>query len=115
NRKITFLCGHDNTLQSLLAALDVKDYKLPNTIDAGIPIGAKVVFNKFVKDSQEYCDINLVYLTVDQIRHGIALDLSSPAMAFPLEFDGIERNSEGLFKMSDVESMLKETIAEYDK
>lgn len=114
NRKVTFLCGHDNTLMALLAALDVKDYKLSNTIDAGIPIAAKVVFNKFVKDGQKYCDINLVYLTVDQIRHSYVLDMSHPAMAVPLQFDGIERNVDGLYKMEDVEKMINETISEYD-
>lgn len=115
NRKLTFLCGHDNSLQALLAALNVKDYKLPNTIDAGIPIGSKVVINKFVKDGQEYCDISLVYLTVDQIRHHYMLDLSNPAMSVALQFDGIERNADGLFKMADVDNMINRSISEYDK
>lgn len=114
-RKVTFLCGHDNTLMAMLAALNAKDYVLPNTIDSGVPIGSKVVFNKFLKDGQYYCDINLVYSTVDQIRHCLSLDLSNPAMAVALQFDGIERNSDGLYKMSDIERIIKNSIDEYDK
>lgn len=115
NRKVTFLSGHDNTLMTLLAALNAKDYDLKSTIDKGIPIGSKIVFNKFIgKDDQQFCDVSLVYLTVDQIRHRYSLNLDNPPMAYPLEFNGIERNADGLYKMSDVLNLINKTIAEYD-
>lgn len=99
NRKITFLCGHDSTLIPMLAALNVKDYTLHNTIDSLCPIGSKVIFNRYVgKDGQEYCDISLVYMTLDQIRHRDAIDMDNPPMVIPLDFDGIARNDDGLFK-----------------
>lgn len=114
NRKVTFLCGHDSTLIPMLAALNVKDYTLQNTIDSLCPIGSKVVINKFTKDGEEYCDISLVYLTIDQIRHRYSVDLNNPPMAISLEFEGIERNDDGLYQMGDVLNLINKTIAEYD-
>ena len=32
-RKFTFLCGHDSNIASVLAALDVEEYELPNSIE----------------------------------------------------------------------------------
>ena len=35
-RKFTFLCGHDSTIASCLAALEAEDYELPLYTDDGI-------------------------------------------------------------------------------
>lgn len=40
NRKFTFLCGHDSNIASVLAALDVENYSLPNSIEKKTPIGS---------------------------------------------------------------------------
>lgn len=116
DRKISFLCGHDNTLMALLASLDVAKYELENTIDKRIPIGSKLVINKY-KDSkgEEYCSLNLVYETVNQIRHHEILDMDNPPCSFDLELNGLNKNSQGLYKLSDVESRISDSIEAYNK
>lgn len=46
-RKFTYLCGHDTNLASVLAALSVEKYILPGSLEADIPIGSKIVIEKW--------------------------------------------------------------------
>ncbi len=103
DRKFTFLCGHDVNLASVLAALDVEKYVLPNTITTQTPIGGKLVFEVWTgSDGRKYTDIYLVYLSSDQMRHPDILTPENPPMRYGLEFSGLERNEDGLFRLDDV-------------
>lgn len=115
NRKFTFLCGHDSTILSLLTALDVKEYSLPNTIEQGTPIGVKLVFNKYLgQDGGEYCGVSLVYQSVDQLRHKASLDMNHPPQSCEIELNGLVKNEAGLYKLSDVEGRINQVVAEYN-
>ena len=59
-RKFTFLCGHDSTVASVLAALGAEDYVLPGAIEPSVPIGVKLVFEGLLKEK-----INLYYQLTD--------------------------------------------------
>ena len=115
-RKFSFLCGHDSTIMSVVTALGVTEYELPNAISKLTPIGVKLVINKWVdKSGEKYCTLDLVYATVDQLRHRDALDVSTPPMSYQLELDGLTKNKDGMYKLADVEKRFNERIAEYDK
>lgn len=114
NRKFTFLCGHDSTILSLLTALDVKEYSLPNAIEQDTPIGCKLVFNKYLgQDGDKYCSISLVYQSVDQLRHKSSLDMNHPPQSCEIELNGIAKIDAGLYKLADVEAKLNQVIEEY--
>ncbi|MGN0215264.1 MAG: histidine-type phosphatase [Prevotella sp.] len=114
-RKFTFLCGHDSNICSVLNALGVEDYELPNSIEKKTPIGSKFVIEKFKgADGQMYCDLSLTYQSTDQLRSLSQLNLQNPPQIFPLSFKGLQRNADGLFKLSDVNAMFKKAIRAYD-
>lgn len=116
NRKVTFLCGHDNTIMPLLAALNIEKYSLPYSLNDNAVIGYRLVVNKYKNSNgEEFCDLSLVYESVDQIRHRVAIDLDNPPVAFSVQLKGIERNDDGLYKMSDILKRIQDTINEYDK
>ena len=74
-RLFSFLCGHDANIGSVLAALGVEDYTLPNSIEAKTPIGSKVVIEKWRgNDGQEYVALNFCYLSADQLRRTLITD-----------------------------------------
>lgn len=112
NRKFTFLCGHDSTLTPFLSALDVKWENLPYTITPVSPIGGKVVFSKFKNAAgEEFVQVNYVYESSDQIRQHAQLDLDNPPVSYPLEFNGLEKNADGYYKLADIENRFNESIA----
>ena len=61
-RQFSFLCGHDSTITSFLAALGVKEYDLPEAIEPTTPIGLKVVFERWMNaEGKSFFKVNLVY------------------------------------------------------
>lgn len=115
-RKFTFMCGHDSNLGSVLAALDVEDYELPDAIEKKTPIGSKVVFSQFKgKDGSEKLSVDLVYQSVDQLRDVTLLESGVHPVIYPLSFKGIQRDEDGLFDLDEFNSRLSEAIGEYDK
>lgn len=115
DRKFTFLVGHDSNLSSVATALGVEEYEVPNAIEKKTPIGSKIVVEKFVTpDGEEYADINLVYQSVDQLRNMELLDLDNPPMIYPLTLSGVEKNADGLYKMSDVAARFEQALRAYE-
>lgn len=115
-RRFTFLCGHDSNQSSLLHALGVKDYDLPDTIETKTPIGGKILFEVWENDKgEQFCNVRYVYATTDQVRDLDLLSLEDAPASFDLEFEGIERNADGLFSLADVQKLLADTAAAYDK
>ena len=45
-REFSFLCGHDSTITSVLAALGAEEYTLPGAVEPTTPIGSKLVFER---------------------------------------------------------------------
>jgi glucose-1-phosphatase len=115
-RKFTFLCGHDSNIASVLAALDVEEYELPNSIEKKTPIGSKLVIEKFAgKDGKEYAAFSLVYQTTEQLRDRTALTLDNPPEIFPLHLKGLQQNADGLYLFKDVQQRFQQAIDAYDK
>ena len=115
-RKFTFMCGHDSNQSSLLHALGVVNYELPDTIETKTPIGGKILFEVWQNASGEkFCNVRYAYATSDQVRFLTMLTLDNPPASFDLSFEGIERNGDGLYKLEDVQKLLKDTLAAYDQ
>lgn len=113
-RLFSFLCGHDANIGSVLAALGVEDYTLPNSIEAKTPIGSKVVIEKWRgKDGQEYVALNFCYLSADQLRYTPINDYCSlhAPMVLPLHIKGLKANPDGLYLITDFERRAAMSIA----
>ncbi|MDO5329182.1 MAG: hypothetical protein Q4E88_03695 [Coriobacteriia bacterium] len=110
-RKFTFLCGHDTTTTALLTALKVKDSTFSNTFTEFAPIGAKVVISKYKnKNGEEFCKLFHVYESTNQIRFGTVIDLDDGPVAYPLELEGLSKNQDGFYKLSDINMRFAEAL-----
>ena len=115
NRRFTFLCGHDSNIASVLAALEVEEYSLPNSIEKKTPIGCKLVIEKWADaNGEEYASLNLVYQSTEQLRNRLMLSLNNPPMIFQLKLKGLVQNADGLYKLSDLQNRFNEAITAYD-
>jgi len=115
-RKFTFLCGHDSNIASVLAALDVAPYSLPQSIEKKTPIGSKLVFSKWTnKNGEVFVSLDLVYQSTQQLRQRDMLTLENPPMIYPLQLQGLTPNADGLYKLEDVQARLNKAIDAYKK
>ncbi|MBQ4514091.1 MAG: histidine-type phosphatase [Anaerolineaceae bacterium] len=114
-RLFTFLCGHDSNVGSVLAALGVEDYELPNSIELKTPIGCKLVFTKWSDaEGKDYWGVDLVYLNPDQLRTMPLLGLDNGPMIFPISFEGLDQVQAGLYNEADLLERFDQSIAVYD-
>jgi len=115
NRKFTFLCGHDSTINSILAALEVEEYDLPKTIEHRTPIGVKVVIGKWRgEDGAEYASLDLIYATSEQLLNKTTLTLDNPPVVFPLKLKNIQQNSDGVYSFEDFQRNLQQAVDAYE-
>lgn len=114
-RKFSFICGHDSNVYTVLGALGVTDYELPGTIEKMTPIGVKLVFEKWLKDDDEYAKVCLIYPSTEQLRHLTPLTLEEPPMSFEIELPGLERNEDGYYQLEDVTGCLQEAVDAYNE
>ena len=114
NRKFMFLCGHDSNLASIGAALRLVYPETENAIELHTPIGSKLVFEKWSDGSEEYVAINLVYQAISQLQGRTLLSLEVPPMVLPVTVEGLTANADGLYRLSDIDARMAETMAEYD-
>ena len=114
-RKFSFLCGHDSNLASVLCALGVEDYLLPDTVEQHTPIGAKLAFSRWVDgNSDAWWTVELIYQSTDQLRSIAQLSLNDPPVRYPLHFDGVTENENGMIAEADLLALLDNAIAAYD-
>ena len=114
-RKFTFLCGHDSTIASTLAALGVEDYLLPEAIEQHTPIGVKLVIERWLDSSEAaWYNVSLVYQSVDQLRGITPLSLENPPMKYPLRFKGVNTNADGMIAGEDFMNLMRCAIDAYD-
>ena len=114
-REFSFLCGHDSNIASVLAALGVEDYLLPDTVEQHTPIGAKLVFSRWLdKNGEAFWSVELVYQSTDQLRNMTALSLSTPPVRYALAFENTIRTADGLIAESDLFSLFDNAISAYD-
>ena len=114
-RRFSFIGGHDSNIMSILAALEVEEYNLPDPVEGRTPIGVKIVVEKRISpDNKEYADIYLIYPSVEQIKNLEILSLKNPPHVFGLNFKNIQRQENGLYLYSDFEKLLNDTIQKAD-
>lgn len=106
-RKFAFLCGHDSNIGSVLAAMGVTDYSLPNTVETKTPIGSKLVFEKWVDDKGEYyIAVKLIYHSTQQIRQGQYEVNGNEPIVFPIHVGNLQANPDGLYAFDDIIGLL---------
>ena len=110
-RKFSFLCGHDSTVTSFLAALGAEDYTLPETAEPTTPIGIKVVFERWRDRAGEgFYKVNLVYQSVEELRTIQPLSLEIPPMIVPVSFEGAAVNENGMIAEKDLMDLFENKI-----
>lgn len=114
DRKFMFLCGHDSNLASIGAALRLIYPETQNAFEIHTPIGSKLVFEKWSDGSETYVGINMVFAKVSQLQNRSLLTLQEPPMVLPVTVDGLTPNADGLYRLSDLDHRMQETIAEYE-
>ena len=115
DRCFSFLCGHDSNIGSVLASLEARPYELPQSIEKKVPIGSKIIVEKFkAKDGTEYADLWFVYASTTQLREERKMSYSYPPMAVRLRLNGLKENADGLYLLSDVEQRFSKAIKAYD-
>lgn len=114
-RKFSFLCGHDSNVASVLSALGLEEYSLPDTVEPKTPIGVKLLFETWsAEDGEAYAMVRLVYQSTEQLRDMAPLSLENPPMSFYIDFPGMERNPDGYYRLDDVLECLESAIDAYD-
>lgn len=114
-RVFTFICGHDSNMSALLHALGVLEYQLPDSLESKIPIGSKILFERWSNASgEQFANVRLVYATTEQLRNLDLLSLSNAPASCNLDFEGIARNEDGLFSLKDVQSLFDEALSAHD-
>ena len=113
-RKFTFLCGHDSNLASISAALRLNLPETENAFEVRTPIGSKLVFEKWSDGSDDYVAINLVYPKYRQMHARALLSTEEPPMVQPVTIEGLTANSEGLYRLADLDARMAGAMAEYD-
>lgn len=109
-RKFTMLVGHDTNISTLLTALNAKDYALPETITKKTPIGVKILIEKRLgPDGLKYAAVNMVYASDKQLRDLEQLSLENPPMIYPLEFNGLQKNKDGLYRYDDLIALFRKS------
>ena len=114
-RKFGFLCGHDSNIASVLAAMGVEEYLLPETVEQKTPIGTKLTFSRWLNAGGEaYYTVELVYQSTEQLRGMAPLSLDNPPMRYVLHFDGVPENADGMIAEADLLKLLDGAINAYD-
>ena len=110
-RQFSFLCGHDSTIASVLAALGTELYTLPGAIEPATPIGSKLVFERWQdEEGRNYYKVNLVYQSTEQLRRVELLSPENPPMIFPLSFAGVAADENGMMAEDDLLALFEEKI-----
>ena len=115
-RKITYLCGHDANLASVLSAMNVEPYLLPETLEQHTPIGSKLVFEKWLDERGEaWYRVCMVYQSTQQLRNMTQLSIGNPPVVYPLDFKGVAAAEGGMIPEKELLDRLDDAIAGYDE
>ena len=114
DRKFMFLCGHDSNLASIGAALGLIFPETERAFELHTPIGSKLVFEKWSDGTDEYVAINLVYQAVDQLQERTLLSLETTPMVKSVTVEGLDANSDGIYRLEDLDARFAQAMDEYD-
>ena len=114
-RKFTFLCGHDSNIASVLAALGAEEYDLPDTVEPKTPIGAKLVFSRYVDpEGKAYYTVSMIYQSTEQLRNISLLTPENPPMEQYIRFEGAKANADHMIAEEDLIALFDNAIGAYD-
>ena len=113
-RKFTFLCGHDSNLASIGAALRLHYPETEHALELRTPIGSKLVFEKWSDGCEDYVAINLVYPKYSQMHVRSLFSFEESPMVLPVTIEGLTANSDGLYRLADLDARMASAMAEYD-
>ena len=119
-RKFNFICAHDSSIASLLAALQVKPYLLDSgtTIERRTPIGFKFIIEKWGIDGTDYAKVYLAYYSATQMRMSNPADLTGTSgilQRYDLSFEGLNLQPNGYYLYEDLMAHFDKTLSLYDK
>lgn len=105
--KVTVLVGHDSNVASLLAALKITPYQLPNQFET-TPIGGKLFFERWKnpKTGQEFIKIEYVYQTTEQIVNATMLNRQNPPQKVTLKMTDCPTDNQGYCQYTTFKSYL---------
>jgi glucose-1-phosphatase len=83
-------------------------------LEVRTPIGSKLVFEKWSDGSEDYVAINLVYPKYSQMHARTLLSLEEPPMVQTVTVEGLTANSDGLYRLADLDARMASAMAEYD-
>lgn len=114
-RVFTFLCGHDSNLASVMAALDCKPDMTVSSIEPSIPIGTKLLFEKWADpEGTLYARLRLVYASTEQLRNLTLLDDKNPPVSLTLQFRDLPADANGYYLFDELMTRLENAIDAYD-
>ena len=114
-RVFSFLCGHDSNLVSVLSALGAEEYELPGTLESRAPIGAKLVFERYLDaDGAAWYAVNMVYQSTEQLRQTALLSLENPPMKAAIRFRGAVASPDGLIAEADLLECFRKAIDAFE-
>ena len=114
SRKFTFLCGHDVNITNILSSLEVEQYELPYTLETNVPIGSKLVFEKWENsEGKQFVCVEFVYQSTEQLRNNTPLTLDTPPVIYPISFKDMEKNEDGLYTFEDIDGRFEKAINAY--
>lgn len=76
--------------------------------------GSKLVFEKWSDGTDEYVAVNLVYQTLDQLQGRTLLSPEVPPMVMPIVVKGLTPNSDGLYRIDELDARFAKAMGEYD-
>ncbi len=109
--KVTLMVGHDSNIASLLSALQVKPYTLPDN-DEKTPIGGQVLFERWhdAKNDKDWVKVEYVYQTADQLRNAEVLSLKNPPKRVTLQLAGCDTNAQGFCSWEQFTTVLNSAL-----
>jgi glucose-1-phosphatase len=114
-RVFTFLCGHDSNLASVLSALDCKPEQTVGSIEPSVPIGSKIVFEKWADpEGKLYARMRMIYPSAAQLRSLTLLDEDHPPMILTLEFSDLAADENGFYPYEELMNRFEKLFAAYD-
>ena len=119
-RKVNFICAHDSSIASLLAALNVIPYHLDpaTTIESQTPIGVKIVIEKWLVNNEEMAKVYLAFYSSEQMRTGNPANLcgeSASLQKYNLGFKGLSYAYDDYYRYSDLMAHIDNTLNLYYK
>ena len=95
--------------------MGVRAYDLPGSVEAGTPIGSKLVFERWSSaEGRQFGRVRLVYQDASQLRSGSMLSGYESPRSVTLDFDGVEKSADGLVDYAQLRERIASAYAAYD-